>query len=44
VDGEAGVTAAIDLLSAEVDRNLAMLGATNCAALGPEHLMYRRAP
>ena len=44
VDGEAGVTAAIDLLRAEVDRNLAMLGATTCAALGPEHLMDRRAP
>ena len=42
VDGEAGVTAAIDLLRAEVDRNLAMLGATTCAALGPEHLMHRR--
>ena len=42
VDGEAGVTAAIDLLRAEVDRNLAMLGATTCAALGPEHLMDRR--
>ena len=42
VDGEAGVAAAIDLLRAEVDRNLAMLGATTCAALGPEHLMDRR--
>ncbi len=44
VDGEAGVAAAIDLLRAEVDRNLAMLGATTCAELGPEHLMDRRAP
>ena len=42
VDGEAGVTAAIDLLRAEVDRNLAMLGATSCTELGPEHLMDRR--
>lgn len=39
VAGEAGVAHAIDLLRAEVDRNLAMLGVTKPAALGPEHLM-----
>ncbi len=44
VDGEAGVAAAIGLLRAELDRNLAMLGATCCAELGPQHLMDRRAP
>ena len=43
VDGQAGVAAAIDLLRAEVDRNLAMLGATTCAELGPGHLMDRMA-
>lgn len=44
VDGESGVGAAIGLLRAEVDRNLAMLGVTSCEDLGPEHLMDRRAP
>lgn len=44
VDGEAGVAAAIGLLRAEVDRNLAMLGATSCQDLVPAHLMDRRAP
>ncbi|MBT9511105.1 MAG: alpha-hydroxy-acid oxidizing protein [Acidovorax sp.] len=44
VDGEAGVSAAIALLRAELDRNLAMLGATTCADLGPQHLMDRQAP
>lgn len=44
VDGEAGVAAAIELLRAEVDRNLAMLGATHCGALGPHHLLDRRGP
>lgn len=44
VDGEAGVAAAIGLLRAELDRNLAMLGATSCAELGPQHLVDRRAP
>lgn len=43
VDGQAGVATAIDLLRAEVDRNLAMLGATSCAVLGPQHLLDRRA-
>ncbi|MFG5409019.1 alpha-hydroxy acid oxidase [Piscinibacter sakaiensis] len=43
VDGEAGVDHAIDLLRAEVDRNLAMLGVNGCAALGPQHLFDRRA-
>ncbi|CAN7367368.1 alpha-hydroxy-acid oxidizing protein [Acidovorax sp. LjRoot129] len=39
VAGEPGVAHAIDLLRAEVDRNLAMLGVTKPGALGPEHLM-----
>ena len=42
VAGEAGVLHAIALLSAEVDRNLAMLGATRCSELGAEHLLRRR--
>ena len=41
VAGEAGVLHAIALLRAEVDRNLAMLGATRCSELGPEHLLSR---
>ena len=41
VAGEAGVAHAIGLLHDEVDRNLAMLGVTSCAALGP-HLLVRR--
>ena len=44
VDGEAGVAVAIDLLRAEVDRDLAMLGATNCTELGPRHLFDKRTP
>jgi len=44
VDGEAGVAAAIDLLRAEVDRNLAMLGLDHCGQLGPQHLLDRRQP
>lgn len=44
VDGEAGVAAAIGLLRAELDRNLAMLGVSACCELGPQHLMDRRAP
>ncbi|KRC36393.1 2-hydroxy-acid oxidase [Acidovorax sp. Root219] len=44
LDGEAGVAAAIGLLRAELDRNLAMLGVRSCADLGPQHLMDRRAP
>lgn len=39
VAGEPGVAHAIDLLRAEVDRNLAMLGVTKPGALAPEHLM-----
>ena len=31
--GEAGVTHAIGLLRDEIDRNMAMLGVTSCAAL-----------
>ena len=39
VAGEAGVRHAMQLLHAEVDRNLALLGATRCNQLGPQHLM-----
>ncbi len=35
---------AIALLRAEIDRNLAMLGATACTELGPAHLMNRTSP
>lgn len=38
VAGEAGVAHAIGLLRSEIDRDLAMLGATHCGALGPQHL------
>jgi len=41
VAGEAGVLHAIGLLRDEVDRNLAMLGATACAELGPQHIVRR---
>ncbi|WP_119966604.1 alpha-hydroxy acid oxidase [Simplicispira lacusdiani] len=41
VAGEAGVLHAITLLRDEVDRNLAMLGATGCGELGPQHLVRR---
>ena len=41
VAGEAGVHHAITLLRDEVDRNLAMLGATSCGELGPRHLVRR---
>ena len=40
--GEAGVLHAITLLREEVDRNLAMLGATSCSELGPQHLVRQR--
>jgi L-lactate dehydrogenase (cytochrome) len=43
VDGEAGVAVAIELLRAEVDRDLAMLGATCCADVSPQYLFDRRA-
>lgn len=39
VAGEAGVRHAMQLLHAEVDRNMAMLGVTRCDQLGPQHLM-----
>ncbi|MGV0958917.1 MAG: alpha-hydroxy acid oxidase [Limnohabitans sp.] len=42
VAGEAGVAHAIELLRDEVDRNMAMLGATACTELGPQHLVRRR--
>ena len=41
VGGQAGVVHAIELLRAEVDRNLAMLGATRCDELGRQHIMHR---
>ncbi|BEU95643.1 alpha-hydroxy-acid oxidizing protein [Acidovorax sp. DW039] len=41
VAGEAGVTHAIGLLRDEIDRNMAMLGVTSCAALGAHQLMRR---
>lgn len=41
VGGEAGVGAAIALLRDEVDRNLALLGASQCSDLGRQHLMER---
>ena len=43
VAGEAGVAHAIGLLRDEVDRNMAMLGVTGCAELGPQHIVRRRA-
>jgi len=42
VAGEAGVAHAIGLLRDEVDRNMAMLGVTACAELGPQHLIRQR--
>ena len=42
VAGEAGVLHAITLLRDEVDRNLAMLGATGCSELGPQHSARQR--
>ncbi len=42
VASEAGIAHAIGLLRDEVDRNLAMLGVTSCAALGPRHIVHRR--
>ncbi|AVS80021.1 alpha-hydroxy-acid oxidizing enzyme [Paracidovorax avenae] len=42
VAGEAGIAHAIGLLRDEVDRNLAMLGVTSCAELGPRHIVRRR--
>ena len=43
VAGEAGVAHAIGLLQDEVDRNMAMLGVVDCAELGCQHLLRRRA-
>lgn len=42
VAGEAGVLHAITLLRDEVDRNLAMLGATGCCELGTQHIARQR--
>lgn len=42
VAGEAGVLHAITLLRDEVDRNFAMLGATGCSELGPQHIARQR--
>ena len=39
--GEAGVRHAIQLLQAEVDRNMAMLGVNSCAELGPRHIVRK---
>ncbi len=44
VAGEAGVLHAIALLRDEVDRNLAMLGATACGQLDRSHLVRRIVP
>lgn len=44
VDGQAGVAVAIDLLRAEVDRDLAMLGVNRCSELGLQHLLDKRCP
>jgi L-lactate dehydrogenase (cytochrome) len=44
VAGESGVSHGIELLHAEVDRNLAMLGVTTTGALGPEHLLDLKGP
>lgn len=41
VGGEAGVLHAIGLLHDEVDRDLALLGATSCAELGQRHIARR---
>jgi isopentenyl diphosphate isomerase/L-lactate dehydrogenase-like FMN-dependent dehydrogenase len=38
-DGEAGVAAAFELLAAEIDSNLALLGHTNIYDLGPQHIV-----
>ena len=38
VHGEAGVRHAIGLLRAEIDRNMALLGANSLAELGPDYL------
>ncbi|MGI6246460.1 MAG: alpha-hydroxy acid oxidase [Pseudochelatococcus sp.] len=43
VAGEAGVAHAIRLLAAEVDRNLAMLGAHGCDELNRTHIRFLRA-
>ena len=42
VAGEAGVLHAITLLRDEVDRNLAMLGATGCSELGPQYIAHQK--
>ena len=41
IGGEAGVVHAATLLRNELDRDLALLGVTSCAALSPAHLMQR---
>ena len=42
IAGEAGVEHAFSILRAEVDRNLALLGATACTELSPQHLLALR--
>lgn len=44
VGEEAGVAKAIEILKAEVDRNLAMLGVHGCAEIARRHVRDRRAP
>ncbi|MFT9015511.1 MAG: alpha-hydroxy acid oxidase [Acetobacter sp.] len=39
--GEAGVTHAVGLLKAEIDRDMAMLGVCTCSELTPSHVRYR---
>lgn len=39
--GEAGVTHAITLLKAEVDRDMAMLGVRNCQGISRNHVRFR---
>jgi L-lactate dehydrogenase (cytochrome) len=42
IAGAAGVRHAISLLAAEVDRDMALLGITSPAAVGPQHLLCRK--
>ncbi|HEY8101656.1 MAG TPA: alpha-hydroxy acid oxidase [Burkholderiaceae bacterium] len=42
VGGQAGVEHAIDLLSAEIDRNMAMLGVLNCTDLNRDILIWKK--
>ncbi|HRK17427.1 MAG TPA: alpha-hydroxy acid oxidase [Hyphomicrobiaceae bacterium] len=44
VGGQAGVVKAIEIMKAEVDRDLAMLGVHGCAEVEARHVRDRRAP